>query len=255
MNEKKGKCFSFINQGQRNESDFYQTPIPLLKLFLDVFKIKDNSVIWEPADGSGQISNYLYNNYKNNKIITSDLEDNFLYQPITKKVGYIITNPPFNLANKFILKSRAHCENSFAMLLPLSYLQGIERYNTIFNNPYDALDEKGKIFKLKYSFGLKYVYTFTRYPLLHELIRPDNKFATGMQAYSWFIFEKGFLGSFFGTWLNCHDYVVNQDDKQCKSCAYTKYIDKKLVKCILFQVNVPNWFLCSAWRQIKKIKK
>lgn len=116
------------DQGNRQEADFYPTPpeatIALIN-FLDAQNINFYSV-WEPACGDGAISKILESNLYD--VLSTDLRResgfgtggvNFLDHPI-HTVDCIITNPPFNLAEQFIIKSLA-CADIVCMLLKSQY--------------------------------------------------------------------------------------------------------------------------------------
>jgi hypothetical protein len=95
---------------KRREADFYPTPTEVTEALLRVFpKYFSNTVVWEPACGDGAISRVLERS--NNKVISTDLNDqgygkpnvNFLTAPLPANAKAIVTNPPFDLAQKFIL--------------------------------------------------------------------------------------------------------------------------------------------------------
>ncbi len=169
-NKKKGKCYSKVNKGQRKESDFYQTPYSMTKQLLDNEFFSRDAWVLEPACGNGAIlkvlkeSGFIY-------CVDLDINKGCDFLKTSQNYDYIITNPPFSLANDFIEHCYAICKNKFALLMPLVYLHGQKRF------------EQG-LFR-----GLSKVYVFTRMPMLTSEVRKDGKYNTGMQVYAWFIFE------------------------------------------------------------------
>ena len=113
----KGKCYSMANQGQRNKDDFYQTPYSLTEALLKKEKFRGS--ILEPACGNGAISKILNKYYR--RVYSYDIfgskGKSFFYEE--KKFNNIITNPPFKLANQFILKCKKIAKEKFALLLPM----------------------------------------------------------------------------------------------------------------------------------------
>lgn len=183
----KGKNFSCNNTGKRNKSDFYQTPYCLTKLLLENEELK--GTVLEPACGKCAIVKILprCDEYY-------DIDKDFLTE--TRHFGTIITNPPFSLAKEFILKAKAIADNKIIMLLPLSYLHGKDRYDTIYQDK---------------VFPLKKVYVFTRYPLLDENIYYNGCHKTGMMVYAWYVWEKGFDGLPGISWLDNDKYVMRKN--------------------------------------------
>jgi len=171
----KGKCYSKNNRGQRNASDFYQTPLSMTQHLLNNEYFSIGNAVFEPCAGEGAIIKVLVKNHY--PVMHSDITIGTDFLDYNNAVWpYIITNPPYGLAKEFILKSMEVAENKFAMLLPLSYLHGKERYDIFYSKPT--------------YYPLKRVWVFTRCPMLTDSIREDGKYETGMQIYAWFIWEK-----------------------------------------------------------------
>ena len=194
MSSKKGKNFSTNNAtGKRRKSDFYETPYSITRKFLSVEKFDYDLTICEPACGAGAIVKVLKENTDN--VIAYDIEKNFLSE--TEQYDYIITNPPFSIAQEFILKAKQVAKKKFAFLLPLSYLHGKKRYDEIYCDR---------------EYPLKKVYVYTRYPMLGEPLREDGKYNTGMMVYAWFVFEKDYRGSPVIDWIDNNDDVLSKKD-------------------------------------------
>jgi 16S rRNA A1518/A1519 N6-dimethyltransferase RsmA/KsgA/DIM1 with predicted DNA glycosylase/AP lyase activity len=96
-------------KNNRDVFDSFYTPPYAVQSLLSVEKF--DGAIWECASGMGHISKELEKS--GYKVISSDIQDNkvtpiygkdktdFLLQ--NKKVDNIITNPPYNLLNEFIV--------------------------------------------------------------------------------------------------------------------------------------------------------
>lgn len=191
-----GKNFSGNNSnGKRKKSDFYETPYSLTRQFLDATHWNKTAKTLEPACGNNAIVKVLSeNNFTN--ITAYDIEIDFLTE--TNKFEQIITNPPFSLARQFIFKSKEISEK-FALLLPLSYLHGKERFDTVYS------DRK---------FPLDSVYVFTRYPMLGDKLREDGKYNTGMMVYAWFVWDKNSTNKEpVIRWLDNQQYVKGKNDE------------------------------------------
>lgn len=113
--------------GNRRERDFYPTPKECLYALVDYMDIPKHSMIIEPACGDGAIINALRDKgYKN--VFGSDIVFgvDFLEQSDIGDADWIITNPPFSIADKFIRK--AHEFNvRFAYLLKIQYWNSAKR--------------------------------------------------------------------------------------------------------------------------------
>ena len=183
----KGKNFSTNNTGNRRKSDFYETPYSLTRLLLEKEKLV--GAILEPAVGGGAIGKVL-NEYQYS-YTGYDVENDFLKQ--TQKYDTIITNPPYSLSQKFILKAKENARKKIVFLLPLSYLHGKKRYDEIW---------------LDRTFPLARIYVFTRYPLLGERLRQDGKHNTGMMVYAWYIWERDYKGEPTIKWLDNNEFIL-----------------------------------------------
>lgn len=197
----KGKCYSKVNRGQRLKRDKYQTPYTMTQSLFDVEIFDDKTTMLEPACGDCAIVKIIKENYFGD-IEYYDIADGNDFLIEEKKYHYIITNPPYSLANEFIMKAKKIAEIKFCMLLPLNYLQGQKRYEYIYNK----VD----------NFFLTKIYIFTRMPMLSNKIRKDGKYQTGMQAYAWYIWEKRNYESNSTPliyWIDSKDHIVRRNRK------------------------------------------
>lgn len=105
--------------------DDFQTPqyavYPLLKY------IPKNWLIWECAEGIGNITAVFKNN--SYKVIGSDIttgQDFFEYEP--QNYDCIITNPPYSEKDKWLQRCY-ELGKPFALLLPITALEGQKRHS------------------------------------------------------------------------------------------------------------------------------
>lgn len=177
----------------RADNDLYVThPIAVVKL---LSKIDFSKNIWECACGNGAISKYLLKNGYNVK--STDICDYGFGEPnvdFLKQTeifdGDIITNPPYKLADAFVLKALELINegNKCAFLLRVNFLEGIKRYETIFKN-----------------YPPKWVLVFSkRLDCYHsEILKNNNLFddlnfddkklkkISSTITFAWFVWEKG----------------------------------------------------------------
>ncbi len=171
----------------RHKDDFYRTPdsATLALLAVEEFPAR----IWEPACGDGAIAKVLV--AAGYEVISTDLMDrgygesevDFLEQT-KKRCGCIITNPPFVLDDDFALHALKLGVRKFALLCRLAWLEGVERYETLF-----ALGKLARV----WVFAARQTLWFGD----DEFPETDG----GMTAYAWFVFEHGHDGSPTLGWL------------------------------------------------------
>jgi len=101
----------------RNHSDELYTPESVVDILLPY--IPKDRVIFECAVGSGKLENKLKK--EGYRVVSSD--DFFNEFP---EYDILITNPPFSLKERF-LEEAYNREKPFAMLLPITALEGIKR--------------------------------------------------------------------------------------------------------------------------------
>lgn len=189
-----GKNFSANNvTGNRRKSDFYETPYSMTRQFLDQGVLKPGSYVLEPACGNGAIVRVLEEN--GHTVDAYDKEIDFLTE--TGHYPVVITNPPYSLAQDFILKAKKVAASKICFLLPLAYLHGKQRFDTIYSDR---------------EFPLECVYVFTRYPMLGDKLREDGKYATGMMVYAWYVWTRGYKGEPVIRWIDNNSYVLNKAD-------------------------------------------
>ncbi len=120
---------SRINGGNsaagRRTSDLYPTPPEVTVALMEFLSLPDRTMIWEPAAGEGDmvkaIQNCGYEHVSGTDIFTGldflDAADSLEWHA---SFDWIITNPPFKLAEQFIRKA-ASLRRPFAFLLKSQY--------------------------------------------------------------------------------------------------------------------------------------
>lgn len=111
---------------KRNASDFYPTPPEATQALLNFLRLPEGTTVWEPACGEGHMVEVMEQNRL--EVIGTDIQTgtDFLKAEAPDGVEWIITNPPFSLAEEFIRKSAEH-RLPFAMLLKSQYWHAAKR--------------------------------------------------------------------------------------------------------------------------------
>jgi len=163
---------------KRANGDFYPTPPHATEALLSVEKF--NGTILEPACGQGHISKVLES--KGYNVTSRDLFEygygeqgnDFLFFQQANSFDNVITNPPYTIAKEFIETALYVSRNKVAMLLKLSFLEGVTRQRFFKETPF------------------KKIYVFSRRISLTRLGEPMvNK---GMITFAWFIWDKQYDG-------------------------------------------------------------
>ncbi len=155
-----------------NGVDFYPTPKWATYALMDNEKF--NGSVFECACGDGQMAEVIK---KYNNVQASDLYDygygeahiNFL--EVKDRYQNIITNPPFNEAENFVLHAYDIVEEKMAFLLRLAFLESTKRQEKIFNI---IPPTRVWVFSERITF----------YP------RGKQRQGSGTTAYAWFIWDK-----------------------------------------------------------------
>lgn len=185
----KGKNFSCNNTGKRLKSDNYQTPYSMTAQLFENEIFDYKGLCLEPAPGKGAMIKIMTPFFKEIIAPVGDFSKHWYHDEI---IHYIITNPPYSLAEKFIRECKRLYKVKMCFLLRLNFLHGQRRY-------------KEKIFS-----ELSRVYIFTRYPMLTDTVRPDGKYNTGMIAYAWYVWEKGYTGEPAIRWIDNDKYILRK---------------------------------------------
>ena len=181
---------------KRQEEDFYATEPKALELFLEKLKedgLKIDENVWECACGQGHLAKVLESygyNVRATDLIDrgyglggSDFLDDY-GMPLYKWIGDILTNPPFNLAEKFVERAMDILKdgNKLFLFLKIQFLEGQKRK---------------ELFK---KYPPKYVYC---YSARQKCARDGEfeKYTATTQFYAWYVWEKGFTGETIIRWI------------------------------------------------------
>lgn len=113
----------------RRQSDFYPTPPDVTVALMRFLKLPAGTDIWEPARGQGDMVRALAD--CGMAVYGTDIRDGIDFlttrQPVNAPAAdWIITNPPFSLADEFI-RHAAEIGKPFAMLLKAQYWHAAKR--------------------------------------------------------------------------------------------------------------------------------
>ena len=164
-------------------NDCYETPPEAVHALLKVEKLP--KLIWEPCCGSGNISYALLE--AGHWVHSSDLYDHgygdeigvdFLSATIDDGAfaDAIVTNPPYQLAQKFVEKALDLQVAKVVMLLRLAFLESERRTNILERS------------------GLARVHVFrNRLPMMHRKGWVGPR-ASSAIPFAWYVWERGYKG-------------------------------------------------------------
>lgn len=184
MTENRAQSIVGFRPKGRPGDDFYPTPPSAVHALADKYLLPD--IIWEPACGDGAISKALIG--RGHEVISTDLvyrgygEGGIDFLKARHSLAEtIVTNPPYKLAEDFIWKAHALDVGVTCLLLKLSFLEGVSRK---------------KLFSV---YPPRMVYVFSK--RLTMTRNGEAQRSSGMIAFAWFIWERGFNGSPEIGWL------------------------------------------------------
>jgi hypothetical protein len=157
--------------------DFFPTPPWATYALIDNEDFTGD--IWECACGDGAMSGVLEKTGR--AVYSSDLykrgygEDGHDFLAPTRCADNIITNPPYNCAEGFVVSGVTHARRKFALLLRLAFLEGANRANTIFAR---TPPSRVWVFSERITF----------YPVGAQVK------GSGTTAYAWFVWDKNASG-------------------------------------------------------------
>lgn len=187
--------------------DFFPTPPWATRALIEHVIPDAKGTAWEPAAGESHMAYVLRDRFE--RVIATDVHDYGGLDAIGSFVGagldvipsptggvdWIITNPPFNLAEQFA--ERALCETrvGVAFLLRSTWVEGRERYEGIFSRrPMTAVAQ-----------------FVERVPMVKGRWDPRASSAT---AYSWFVWQHAETGPTRLIWIppGCRNRLTKPDD-------------------------------------------
>jgi len=152
--------------------DFYPTPRWATQALVDHESFE--GMIWEPACGNGAMAEVLKESGLS--VMPTDLYDrgygtggvDFLKS--NSVYDNIITNPPYSLANDFVIQAINHSRNKVAFLLRLAFLEGATRQKNIFQKT-----------------PLARVWVFSERVTFYP--KDEERSSGGTTAYAWFVWD------------------------------------------------------------------
>lgn len=174
--------------------DFFPTPPWATRALLEhVLDLGSGTVAWEPAAGEGHMAEVLREYFP--KVYASDVHDYGKGYSLGSFVGegldratcpsqpdWIITNPPFNLAEEFLARALEEARVGVAMLLRTAWIEGQDRYRSIFQK---MPPSKMAVFS-------------ERVAMQKGLWDPKASSAT---CYAWFVWQRSFEGRTELAWI------------------------------------------------------
>lgn len=158
--------------------------------------------VWEPACNRGHMSGPLDEYF--GAVWASDIHDygtprtfqhDFLFPvlPISEKPNWVITNPPFRLAEQFIARACEVASEGVAMIVRTSFLEGVGRYQNLFSkNPPSIVAQFSE-----------------RVPMVKGRLTATGSTAT---SYCWLVWQKGVTGTKL-VWIPpCRKKLERADD-------------------------------------------
>lgn len=132
--------------------------------------------VWEPACGMGHMARPLAEYFET--VHASDVHDygfgevdDFLFPGTERKADWIITNPPFKLAEQFAATAIKRADVGVALLVRTTFLEGVGRWERLFN-----VHKPGYVFQFS-----------ERVPMHKGRLLKDGSTAT---AYAWIVWIK-----------------------------------------------------------------
>lgn len=129
-----GVALANYSKAKRRELDFYPTPPEVTNALMNFLNLEP-CIVWEPACGMGSMSKVIESH--GHKVYSSDIDTAFgdsgmdFLTVDCKTFDAIITNPPFNLSEKFI-RHALQMTPIVAMVLKSQYWHATKR-TALFN--------------------------------------------------------------------------------------------------------------------------
>ncbi len=120
----------------RDDPDFFPTPPWATDALIENETFEGD--IWECACGDGSMAERLRRTV--NRVINSDLyyrgfgETGHNFLTSDRICDNIVTNPPHNSAEGFVARGLRNSRENLALLLRLAFLEGVNRFHTIFHH-------------------------------------------------------------------------------------------------------------------------
>lgn len=181
MLDSQNRSHAVMSQRYETSESFDDFPTPpwatraLMEHVLHAESLKGMSCI-EPACGRGYMSCVLEEYF--GSVFSSDIADygfgaqvDFILSGSLPETDWLITNPPFRLAEEFIIKGLKFAKRGVAVLVRTVFLESVGRYNRLFSS-------------FPPSFFAQFV---ERVPIIKGRIDQKASSATG---YAWIVWDK-----------------------------------------------------------------
>lgn len=169
----------------KDSSDDFPTPPwatrALLKHIISDYDLKSMTCL-EPACGAGHMAKVLVEEFSDVKVSDAfhygygPVRDFLTYPYEANAVDWVITNPPFRLAEEFVLRSLKVARHGVAILARTVFLESSGRYNRIFSEFPPS----------------RFAQFVERVPMVKGRLDIKASTATG---YAWLVWEKNATGA------------------------------------------------------------
>lgn len=177
----------------RVENDYYATPKESVESLLNNEQV--NGLVLEPCVGGGHVADVLKKVAKRvdcldivDRGYEGTVEFDFLKIVPTPKYDWIITNPPYKLAQEFIEQSLKSVkeDGKVAMFLKIQFLEGNKRNIFFQETPPKTV----------------YVFSKRQNPMRNgDPLDEKGKPWSSTMCFAWFVWEKGFTGDPVIKWI------------------------------------------------------
>jgi len=170
---------------KRASNDFYVDPPEATVALMRTERFSGLS--WDPACGSGTIPKTmvaaglscigtdLVDRHPGDEVLGFAVQDFLADRPHPANIDNIVCNPPFNLAQAFVDKALTIATHKVAMLLPLTFLEGVRRGQWLTRTPLARVH----VFSWRISM-----------PPGELLLSGAVKASGGKKAFAWFIWSR-----------------------------------------------------------------
>ena len=120
-------------KGVRNKQDWYPSPEKLAPALMSLINFKDSDVLLEPAKGQKGNQPFYDAFPPANKKLWAEIDQGIDYFKNEFSADVVISNPPFNLAEEFIVKAIDELKHGgmLVFLLRVNYLGSQKRYDSL----------------------------------------------------------------------------------------------------------------------------
>ena len=128
---------------QADSLDDFPTPPWATRAFLShcfAGEILSDSSVWEPACGRGHMAQVLrefFGSVRGSDIFDygyGEVQDFLTGLAALRSVDWVITNPPFRLAEDFLARGRQVARKGVALLTRTVFIESVGRYDRVFKN-------------------------------------------------------------------------------------------------------------------------